>query len=533
MGIVTLDANTQARLKVVTHFFRKMEQANIAYCHWKSNEHLQEGLLGITDLDVLVERGKTRQLNRALFDSGFKLFNAMATHGYPAVEDYLAVDASSGSMVHLHLHYQLICGEPHLKGYRLPWEHLILSERQYQETEHVFIVEPNMEMLLLIVRSVLKLRSRDRVLNALGQPYFRSERQREFAWLQQQLDVARLTDLTEHLLGHEAALHIASIVRSAAPSLKQILDFKRCVQAKLNPFRTYMPLHARWRRTVREFFWICGGINKHYIHAPVPLRRISASGGLLIVLSGCDGCGKSTQVKSVQKWLAWKIDVISLYFGSGQGSSSVLRWPLKMAAKLLRAASPERQLQSDPLAETNASLSHQNPSLTDMESNTQPYFTQTVPSSSRLKQIAKAIWALTLSLEKRQKLRQASRARNRGIVVLCDRYPQNQIMGFNDGPLLSHWLSHSSGMLRALARWEAQPYRTAEFYPPDLVIKLNISAPVAMERKSDMSFEQFKQRAAANLALNYPSPTRVINIDAEQPIEQVLLEIKNAIWREF
>lgn len=515
MGIVTLETNSQARLDVVNGFFREMARAEIAYCHWKSNEHLTEGLLGITDLDVLVERGKTRELNHTLFTSGFKLFNAMSTHGYPAVEDYLAVDPSTGTMVHLHLHYQLICGEPHLKGYRLPWEYHILKHRQYDDKEKVFIVEPHMEMLLLIVRAVLKCRTRDKILNVLGKAYFRGERLREFLWLQSQVTIPHLTTLTASLLGKNAAAEIENIVASPAPTLHQILSFRHSIRSSLKLFRTYHPLHARWLRTLREFYWICGGINKRYIHAPVPLRRISANGGLLIAFIGCDGSGKSTHIRSIQQWLAWKMDAMSIYFGSGSGSSSLLRWPLKIAAKLIR----QRE--------------HRQKSTHDGPQNQQHSPVAEQARSVPLKRIAKVLWALTLSLEKRHKLRQATKARHRGIVVLCDRYPQNQLMGFNDGPLLADWISHPSRVLRLLAQWESQPYRSAEIYPPDLVIKLTISADIAMQRKSDMSYKQFEQRTEAVSTLSFPDYVRVVHIDAAQPIEQVLLEIKREIWREF
>ncbi len=514
MGIVSPELNSVDGLDVVANFFSKMERLNVLYCHWKSNEHLREGLLGITDLDVLVEKGNTRNLHRALFDSGFKLFNAMATHGYPAVEDYLAVDASTGRMVHLHLHYQLICGEPHLKGYRLPWEHQILLGRHYDEEEKVYVVEPHMEMLLLIVRSILKLRTRDRMLDKFGKPYFRGERLKEFIWLKERISSSGMYELTGPLLGKEAATQIESIISSDAPSLNQILRFRKSTTQTIQLFRTYYPLHARWRRTVRELYWVCGGINKRYIHAPIPLRRISASGGLLIAIMGCDGSGKSTHVKAVQQWLSWKMDVISLYFGSGDGPSSLIRWPLKLIAKLLPKSSKK-----------SSNLNHSDVGTEGEKSN---------PSNPSLfKQWTKAIWATTLCIEKHRKLRRATLARNRGMVVLCDRYPQNQIMGFNDGPLLSSWLNHPWKILRALAEWEGKPYREADTYLPDVVIRLNVSPDVAVQRKSDISYEQCNKRINAINSLQYPAATRVVDIDANQPIEHVLLEVKHAIWREF
>jgi thymidylate kinase len=139
------------------------------------------------------------------------------------------------------------------------------------------------------------------------------------------------------------------------------------------------------------------------------------------------------------------------------------------------------------------------------------------------------LWALTLSYEKRRKLRRASQARNRGIIVVSDRYPQNQVMGFNDGPLLRHWLNHRSWFLRALARWEGAPYRWAEEFPPDLVIKLNISPDVACLRKPEMEPAESRRRVETIRGLAFPM-SDIVEIDADAPLEEVLLKVKRAIW---
>src|SRR5256885_11057067 len=55
---------------------------------------------------------------------------------------------------------------------------------------------------------------------------------------------------------------------------------------------------------------------------------------------------------------------------------------------------------------------------------------------------ARLVWAVALAYEKRGKLHALTRARNRGLVVVCDRYPQNQFQDFNDGPMLGRWRDH-------------------------------------------------------------------------------------------
>ena len=67
-----------------------------------------------------------------------------------------------------------------------------------------------------------------------------------------------------------------------------------------------------------------------------PARRTSPRGGLIVAILGCDGSGKSSVVEEVVGSLGRKVDILPIYFGSGDGRSSVVRLPLKLAHKLMR-----------------------------------------------------------------------------------------------------------------------------------------------------------------------------------------------------
>ncbi len=176
-------------LQIVDRLTQRLEQENIAYCHWKSNEHVDAAVEGKTDLDILVDKAKQEQLERVLPEIGFKYFEAIPCRRYRDIEDYLAIDEETGTLVHFHLHYQLELGEKQLKGYHLPWEELILSSRIYDRTHQIYIAEPNIEIILLIVRAALKVRNRDRLKNLLGYDYFKGDFIREFNWLKARIDL--------------------------------------------------------------------------------------------------------------------------------------------------------------------------------------------------------------------------------------------------------------------------------------------------------------------------------------------------------
>jgi thymidylate kinase len=210
---------------------------------------------------------------------------------------------------------------------------------------------------------------------------------------------------------------------------------------------------------------------------------------------GPDGSGKSSVASDLRRWLGWKLDVHAVYFGSGDGPSSLLRWPLKAALRLRGARRPA--------AGTGAP--------------------QRVSAG-------RCAWALLLAREKRSKMRACVKARNRGMLVVCDRYPQAQFSGFNDGPLLASWLASGAGWQRALARWEGGVYRRLALEAPDLVIKLDVTPEAGLARSPDSAPGEVEQKRQAVRALDYGPRSRVVAIDAMRPFDAVLREARRAVW---
>ena len=136
---------------------------------------------------------------------------------------------------------------------------------------------------------------------------------------------------------------------------------------------------------------------------------------------------------------------------------------------------------------------------------------------------------LTVAREKNNRLDSAWKARNRGMVVIGDRYPQNQIMGYNDGPLLSDLSKYDSRLLRYIAERERLPYRNAEKNQPDLVIKLDVSKEVALSRKPETGEDRVVDKIEAVRSLEFKH-AEVVTINAEQELDEVVKEVKRAVW---
>jgi hypothetical protein len=112
------------------------------------------------------------------------------------------------------------------------------------------------------------------------------------------------------------------------------------------------------------------------------------------------------------------------------------------------------------------------------------------------------------------------------LIVLADRYPQDEIQDFNDGPLLPR-LSWAPRWLR---RFEAGAYALSRRLPPDLVIKLEVAPETAARREQDMDPAVIQRRIAAVGRLTFRS-ARVVSIRADRPLAEVTRAIKSEIWR--
>jgi thymidylate kinase len=498
---VTRESVTDAEvLSTVRRLADALVREAIPYCHWKSNAHLRESAEGTTDLDLLVDRAHAELLAGLLARLGFKRFAAVPWHSYAGVEDYLALDRDSGRLVHLHLHHELTLGERHLKGYRLPWEHLVLASGRRDPSTGLLVADPTIELLLLLVRGALKLRTRDRWPIRRTSGGLDAGAQREYRWLYARADPGGLSALALHLLGPRAADAVGAL-GSEAPTPAWLRSFRRSAQNELGSCRTYAPAGARVRRVWREFRSLAGAADRRWLRSCHRRVRTDPRGGVVVAFVGCDGAGKSTLVAQTTAWLSWKLDTMPLYLGSGDGAASPLRWPLRLMLRLVRLA---RQGGRAPQAEHAA--------------------------ASRSWAVPRAVWALVLSREKRRKLAHAVQARNRGMIVVCDRYPQAQVLGFNDGPLLGRWREHRWALIRAMARWESAPYEWAARHPPDLVIKLLVSPAVTLRRKPGMRMEDVQRRVDAVRCLQFAGPARVVEIDADAPLDQVSRKVKQAIW---
>lgn len=515
---------------LLARLFAALHADDVRYCHWKGNEHVEAGWSGASDVDLLLDGRRRLELQGIFADCGFKRFDASEPARTPGVEDYLGFDADTGTLLHLHAHYRLVLGGDRAGPYFPQWEDAVLTSRCFDERHGLYVTDANLELLLLLLRVALEARGRRRSGRAMP-----ARRLREHRWLLERTAPVQVEAWARRLLGEGAAAAVVPLMR-ANPSPDALRRFRRAAAPALRLQASHAAAGAAFRRALRRLARAVGAANRRWWRAPLALRRTDPAGGLVIAFLGADGSGKSTLVRELSTWLAWKLDVYRVYHGSGSGSASWLRWPLVAVLRLRNALTGRRSgtaaATAPPAGEAPAGRADGESAAARAAVGASPQG-EAVPEARRRKRlpVARAAWALTLAWEKRGKLRRSWRARNRGLLVVTDRYPQDQVEGFNDGPLLSHWREHRNPLLRRLAAWERTPYRWARDLPPDLVIKLEVDPRVAFERKAQdgMELAEVARRVDAVASLRY-APERTVVVDVNRPLSEVLLQVKRSVW---
>ena len=494
---------SDVRLTVVQDLLDFFHRENIRYCHWKSNEHALAAVQGDTDLDILFDEVQYAEVSELLVSKGFFKYEAAWFVRYPYIEDYISIDVHSGKLIHVHAHFRLVLGEKRVKSYRLPWEDLILSRRVWMDREKIFASSPVDELLLLIIRAALKQPSQNN--DQYAKSLDTGDIGREFAWLRQRVEPHEIQEVAARLINSDVCGEVARMLCDGI-TFDNLSAFKQKAEPALEGHRRYGRVQSVVVGFTRRVFAKFASINKRLALLNIANHRTLTSRGIIVALMGADGSGKSTQSRNIVAALSRKVDTVFIYMGSGSGPKSWHRQFLEG----LRNKIGDGVSKKVGFAPEKTKRSGARPSL------------------------YRSVWAASLALEKRSKLRKAQKAKGRGAIVITDRYPQTQVQGFNDGPLLQCYEARS-GSLLSLCSWiERKCYSFLEQAEPDLMIKLIGDIDCIHERrKESMGIEEIIKKQESIKTIEYGEKTITAQIDAcldpDCVFKQIMKLIKEAM----
>ncbi len=492
-------------LRIVKELFDKVEQEDIRYCFWKGNQHLAESLAGHSDLDLLVDEVQATQFEQILLDLGFKRFISQPWSKFPGIEDWIGFDSQTGRLIHIHLYYQLLMGTKFVNEYHLPWEMRILDSAIRDPDSKLRISNPNLELIVLYVRLGLD-NSLSKLIAVLpGQRAFEKDFKSKISYLNANMAPDSVMEFAISLLGSDYGQQIGEIITDQGLQFQEVkIRLKPVVRTALHQYRRYGKVKELGQFSIHTIQFLESRARRKLKMNSQTGKRMQNEGAVIAFI-GSDGSGKSTISSELQKWLAWKIDAHQIYLGSGDGS-------IDLPVKILKALASKSSFDS-----TGKKTSRKN--LVIAHRKREP---------SLIKETASCLLDLSITNQRYRKVKEAGQARTRGSILITDRYPQNQFVGIYDGPRVSRKNSGSS-VRQFFSRLEQEKYNEISKVNPDIVFKLHVPVEVALKRKPNHDVENIKQKAEITSQLGF-SRSKVIDIDASRPVEEVLSAVKQGVW---
>ncbi len=141
--------------------------------------------------------------------------------------------------------------------------------------------------------------------------------------------------------------------------------------------------------------------------------------------------------------------------------------------------------------------------------------------------LATALVIYAFSALRVRRFKKALALRKNGVILVADRYPQTDVLGFFDGPGLS--AAKAEGVIiRWLARKERAQFDWMISHAPTLVIRLHVDLETAFARKPDHRYESLKAKIEAVPKLTY-GDAPIIELSSLDPLETVLAQASEAV----
>ena len=492
-------------LDICKQLFHQWNDQEIKYCHWKSNEHLMEGLDGETDLDVFVAPLDKERAEAILIQCRYIKCLTQKGHRYPNVCEWIGFDTSTGRLVHVHLHYQIITGTSYCKEYVFPVDELIIESRELDKETNVYVTNPNLEIIILLCRIALKAKKKHGIHVGKGD-------RREIAYLKERMQNDGVHNLCVQLMGEDGD-KFCSLIMEEELTCEEWYKVYHIASKWLKPYRKYSKLHVFFRHhyhQIRELFLFIA--NKKYNRCFIN-RKTFPNNHLSICLLGQDGSGKSTVTMELEKWLNWKIDAHRFYLGSGEHYKSMAK---RLVSKASKSKKQDHHTEHPQYDKSSGSQGKKK------KKNIKNFLAATLVS-----------WNL-LGIARRayKEVRRANQYMKKGGIPLFDRFPQTQFEGIYDGPKIADYYRQNSldfTIVKWMAQRECAIIKKIQDYQPRLVFKLMLSPEESIRRKPFENLEAVTRKHEITQQLQFPN-SAVYIVDATQDYQQEMVFIKNKIW---
>ncbi|WP_266205208.1 nucleoside/nucleotide kinase family protein [Pontibacter kalidii] len=469
-------------LQLCTDLLEELQLKKIKFAHWKGNMHLLDSLKGETDIELLLKPGDRAAFEEIMENLDFKQAVSPPWSVYPYVEDWIGFDEETGSLLHLHTHYALVISTSYGGYALLPWLEQFFNHLTTDEVTGWPIPEPEMELLILLVRLQVKGNSPEYQISEVH-----AEKKAELLALLKKADPYRLghcctklgLQVPDDLIGR---IHTILLKERLSDAIALSVFFYRQLPASIKGAASRHSLTS----LCYKYYLKTLKYTRSYTE-PVRLKKRLVSGGKVVAFIGSDGSGKSTLCRDITNWLTYKLDTHYFYLGK---------------QPFIKSYNTRLVSSADLLASQNT-------------------------ISKLIRSVIGGFYHIIIIRRKARMLKLARKICKQGSIAICDRFPQKEVFGFNDGPRLQN------SRQRRLALIEMAYFEQVMQTGADLIFKLQVSPQVAHQRKPEHNLQDIERKCESikTISFSSPHPAIVINIDANAPYHEVLLEVKRNLWQ--
>lgn len=475
-------------------------RADIRYCSFKSNEHIREGLVGDTDLDILIDRNDYDKAAEIMEGCHYRQVEPVDVGSYPNVVNWYGLNSGNDALIHIHLHFELMTGKSLYKDYCLPWREQFLTNRFLDQNTGVYCVSPHYEYVLLCTRLMLK-----RLVSPRKKRIAR-DMIAELDYLYERINLDSVQSAVNDLYGAAADDYLAdSFYQIQKLSDSEFVKLYDAVKRRMKPNQRasegFALLRSYANRVIRK---LSREYNRRFDKA-LPLKKRFVKHGLTVAFVGIDGSGKSTVGKEIQKWLGSEFDVKKYYAGAGDGKKDLLA---AIALRLYKGSN-------------NGRVSREAAEKKDAQPRKKSL-------KSQMKAVGSCVTYVRILRSNIRHMRQAEKLRDKGLICLMDRYPQNSMPYVHDGVKIKKY-DTGRGIIHHYVLEEERLLESVKEHPFDIVFRLEVDPQVSFARKPEETLESLRYKAETLKQIKFAAKS-IVEIDANQPLEEVLRAIKREIW---
>lgn len=494
---------------IMKDLFNEFEKENIKYIHFKSNTNLDKSFLGKADFDILVEKKRLAEIENILISKQAKRCIPVKRQIYPGVDNWLLFDAHTGIVYHLHLYYQLVTGKRFLKDYIIPWNNLMFNTRIKDAQWEIFVINPNLELILLMNRCVVKATLIDYIKAVLNlyKPHISIEKERVL--LLKKVVSEDMDFFLNEIYSAKESQKMKFIILKEKINGADFLWLNKIVRRHLKMNRRSSGVKAWLQSTFFYITDIKNKIDSRYFNQCVVIKKTIPAGGKIIAFVGVDGSGKSTISDIISNWLEYNMECKRFYMGTGDGKLNFIAGIIKKIGMINSRNSKKQSKENLFLKEKKISI------------------------KTFIQKIMAICMIVSVEKDNFYKLSKMNRYRLNGGISILDRFPQIEIYGQNDGLKVEEYerVIGENWFTKKMKKREKYYMDIVKLVKPDLIFRLNISAETSMKRKPEQTcIESFRAKIQEISQINFQNAT-IIEVDAEDTFDNEILEIKRIIWK--